>query len=68
MSEENPPEKSQSQQLTEERRRHNRNLDILRAEFAPSSELDREFHDHQRRLQTILGPDEPGIVDGRRTV
>ena len=67
MSEEKPPEKSQGQRLTEERRAHNRNLEILRAEFAPTSEINREYTDHQRRLAKIFGPDEPaGIVDGRR--
>ena len=61
-----PAEKTQSQRLTEERRAHNRNLEILRAEFAPTSEINREYTNHQRRLNEILGPDEPaGIVDGR---
>ena len=67
MSEENPPEKSAGQRLTDERRRHDRNLEILRSEFAPSTEIDREYQGHLRRVRDILGPDEPsGIIDGRR--
>jgi hypothetical protein len=65
MSEENPPEKSQSQRITDERRRHNRAIEVLTCEFAPSSSVDDEYRAHQRRLQDILGPDESGIVDGR---
>jgi hypothetical protein len=58
---------SQSERLTDERRNHNRNLEVLKAEFAPTSEINREYTNHQRRLAEILGPDEPaGIVDGRR--
>jgi hypothetical protein len=58
-------EKSQGERIADERREHNRNLDVLRAEYAPTSEIDREYQNHQRRLQNILGPTESGIVDGR---
>ena len=57
-------EKPQHQRLSEERRRHRRAVDQLRGEYAESVEIDREYHDHQKRLQIILGPSESGIVDG----
>ena len=60
-----PVEKSQSQRLTEEHRRHARSIEVLRGEFAPSTSVDREYQDHQRRVQEILGPTESGIVDGK---
>lgn len=60
--------KTQREQIAEERRQHTRKLDQLRSEFAPSKDINAEYVEYQRRLGEILDPDEPGIVDGRRTV
>ena len=62
------PTKSQSERLVAERRRHARAIEMLREECAPGVEADREYQDHMRRIDSIIGPDEETIVDGRRTL
>ena len=56
-------QKSQREQLAEERRAHNRKLEQLRNEFAPGRDIDAEYQGHQRRVAAILD-DENGPCIG----
>ena len=60
-------EPTQHALLAEARRVHNRRLEQLRSEYAPSRALNEELVRHERHVSQILGPDDqPCIGSGQR--
>ena len=57
--------KTKRQQIAAERNEHNRRIENLRSQYAPSKDLNREYVAHQRKLASILDSDEKEIVGGR---
>ena len=45
-----------------ERRAHNRRVETMRNEFAPSKNINAEYQQHQRRVAKILGDDDQPLV------
>ena len=56
--------KSETQRaaIEAERRAHNRRVETMRNEFAPSKNINAEYQQHQRRVAKILGDEEQGII------